>query len=381
MHADWLPMPRLRLITVFLALVLVVSGCSGNADKKDSPGTGATATSEPTSTPSSDPETTTTLPEPEATTTSVTVTGTMQEPIPVGEVVQVGDWRIRVSGVTADGTEMVLARNQFNDPPSEGRQFFVVHLEATYTGSESADFWIDVSLKVVGPSNVAYESFGDSCGVIPDAIDDSGEVFPGGSIAGNVCWSVTEQDAQGLVLLAEESFSLSDTRAYLSLDPAATPVQRSTAEGVEGSSRLADAIPIGKPAEVGPWILTVVDVTPDATDLVVEGNQFNEAPGEGEQFYLATVTATYDGDESSTFWIDMTLKAVGDSSVAYEGGDGSCGVIADSLFDAGETFPGGTITGNVCWKVRSDDVGSLVMIARESFSLSDDRVYLSLTPG
>src|SRR5690606_25256535 len=107
---------------------------------------------------------------------------------------------------------------------------------------------------------------------------------------------------------------------------------------------------------------------------------FNEPPGEGEQFYMARVEATYDGPESSTFWIDMSLKAVGDSSVAYEGFDGSCGVVPDSLIDAGETFPGGTIEGNVCWKVHSDDLGSLVMIAEESFVVEETRTYFSLTP-
>ena len=34
-------------------------------------------------------------------------------------------------------------------------------------------------------------------------------------------------------------------------------------------------------------------------------------------------------------------------------------MIPGSIDDAGETFPGGTISGNVCWRVASDDVGSL----------------------
>lgn len=68
---------------------------------------------------------------------------------------------------------------------------------------------------------------------------------------------------------------------------------------------------------------------------------------------MATLEATYTGTESSTFWVEMTLKAIGASSVAYEGGfDTSCGVTPNGITDAGETFPGGTISGNVCWSIR-----------------------------
>ena len=59
--------------------------------------------------------------------------------------------------------------------------------------------------------------------------------------------------------------------------------------------------------------------------------------------------------------------------------DASCGVIPDAIDDTGETFPGGSIEGNVCWSVRTEDVGSLVMIAEESFTMDEERVFFSLT--
>jgi hypothetical protein len=68
----------------------------------------------------------------------------------------------------------------------------------------------------------------------------------------------------------------------------------------------------------------------------------------------------------------MTLKAVGASSVAYEGFDASCGVLPDDLDNAGETFPGGTISGNVCWSIDVADANSLIMLAAPSFSFDDD---------
>ena len=100
-----------------------------------------------------------------------------------------------------------MEENQFNDPPPEGNQFFIASLEATYTGTESSTFWGDMRLKPVGDSNVAYEGFNAYCGVIPDDIDDSGETFPGGTITGNVCWSIQSTDAASLVMIVEESFN------------------------------------------------------------------------------------------------------------------------------------------------------------------------------
>ena len=88
---------------------------------------------------------------------------------------------------------------------------------------------------------------------------------------------------------------------------------------------------------------------------------------------MATLEATYTGTESSTFWVDMTLKAIGTSSVAYEGGyDTSCGVIPSEISSAGETFPGGTISGNVCWSIKAADATSLTMLADASFSFDSD---------
>jgi hypothetical protein len=142
---------------------------------------------------------------------------------------------------------------------------------------------------------------------------------------------------------------------------------------------LENPMPVGRVATVGPWSVRVVSVTPNATEAVMAENQFNEPPGEGEQFFMAAVEATYQGDESSTFWTDVSLKAVGQSNVAYEAFEAGCGVIPDSIDNAGETFPGGTITGNTCWRIDRSDARSLVMIAEESFSLEGSRVFFELS--
>ncbi len=185
----------------------------------------------------------TTVPEP---TTTLPDTGTLENPIPVGRVATVDPWSVRVVSVTPNATDAVMTENEFNDPPAEGEQFFMAALEATYQGDESSTFWIDVSLKAVGESNVAYEAFEASCGVIPDSIDEAGETFPGGTITGNTCWRIDRSDARSLVMIAEESFSFEGSRVFLSTRSlrdsrrrVRPPVRRLAATSVKMRSHLA----------------------------------------------------------------------------------------------------------------------------------------------
>ena len=57
----------------------------------------------------------------------------------------------------------------------------------------------DYRLRLVGASGVARTTFSDSCGVIPDDLPDP-DVFPSGTITGNVCWEILASDAASVVL-------------------------------------------------------------------------------------------------------------------------------------------------------------------------------------
>ena len=62
--------------------------------------------------------------------------------------------------------------------------------------------------------------------------------------------------------------------------------------------------------------MTVISVTPDAADLIVGEDSFNEPPADGHQFFLATVRLTYIGETSDEFYVS-DLNAVGQSAVGY----------------------------------------------------------------
>lgn len=140
-----------------------------------------------------------------------------ENPIPIGEAGQVGDWTITVRRVRPDATNAVLAENRFNDPPLDGRRFFMIRVSLTYGGVDSKVPWADLSLEAVGASNVAYTTDDPGCGVIPDNLNDVNEVFSGGTIEGNICFQIDQTDVDSLVLYVEPSFSLDDDRVWFAL--------------------------------------------------------------------------------------------------------------------------------------------------------------------
>jgi hypothetical protein len=125
---------------------------------------------------------------------------------------------VTVTAVYADATAQVLAANEFNDPPGPGRQFFMIAVTATYNGSGSSHLDPGFSFRAVGASNVAFTTFENSCGVLPEPnlqLTDP-QVFTGGTVAGNAaCWSIPSSDAGSLVAFYHPF--LSDTDVWFAL--------------------------------------------------------------------------------------------------------------------------------------------------------------------
>ena len=145
---------------------------------------------------------------------------TRANPAPLGNRVRVGDWEVRVFGTMPDGTAAVMAENQFNDPPRTGWQFHLVEVEVTYRGAGSQTPWLYVDFAGLGQGNALRDN---SCGVIPDDLDDQTELFTGGSIRGNICFEAqsSEVDAGGMVLVVDGSKGgsiLDQDRVYLALE-------------------------------------------------------------------------------------------------------------------------------------------------------------------
>lgn len=135
-------------------------------------------------------------------------------------------------------------------------------------------------------------------------------------------------------------------------------------------------VPIGTAATVGKWEITVTAVNPNAADVVAAENQFNDPPAEGSNYVLISVKATYNGEDSGTFWVENSSKVLGTGGNTF---DDSCGVIPNPIMDAGETFAGATIDANMCFSVETAQLDGATLIMEPSFSFGDDsRMFFAL---
>ena len=165
---------------------------------------GVTPTPEPSPTPTHTPtpSPTPTAPEPD---------GSRNNPWPLGWVIEVWyedsdeRWEITVLDTTPDATGIVLAENQFNDPPDAGNQFFIAKVRAKYLGPGSTNFSGDIHLGALGDGGVLYTTYGNSCGVIPDRLPNP-VLFTNGTIEGNVCWQIDSADADSLLMAFGDAY-------------------------------------------------------------------------------------------------------------------------------------------------------------------------------
>ena len=180
---------------------------------------------------------------------------------------------------------------------------------------------------------------------------------------------VEPADGAGGTIQSSDSSAESDTSAENeAAAPSAEtddpePEPEAAAESSEVGTR-GNPAAIGDTAAIGDWDVRILDVNLDASALVAEENMFNDPPAEGQSFVMWGVEATYTGTESGTAWIDLSWKIVGAEGNSF---DSSCGVLPDDLDDAGETFPGATVTGNVCISAETSQLSGGTILVEELF--------------
>jgi hypothetical protein len=327
-------------------------------------------------------------------------------PIGRGRLGTVGDFEVSVVDYIPDATDIVLGENPYNESPVEGHQFAMATLSVTYTGDASGNPGFDLSYNSVGESAVGYTTYDPGCGVYPDDHYSAGELFTGGTVEFNVCWSIDSDDESSLVMYIENFADFGSDPVWFSLgNPApkspdssndpnddtesdSTPVDSESTEEdassntgtdlVTESSR-TDPVPFGSTAKVGDFEVTVIDVTTNATDLVLEENPYNDPPESGYQFYIATLRVTSVANDAVNPGSDLSYAAVGESAVGYSTFDPGCGVYPNDMYSAGELFPGGTVEFNVCWSIDSGDEESLVMYIENYLDFNADPVWFALS--
>jgi hypothetical protein len=166
------------------------------------------------------------------------------------------------------------------------------------------------------------------------------------------------------------AFSFPPIATLPPLGPTTTPLLQGTPE---------NPLPIGTEVTVGDWRVKVNAVDTDAWDVVHAENQFNEAPAAGRSFVLFGVTATNTGDSEGTPWLDLTFKVVGSDGTEFGAiTQDFCGVIPDSLFNAGAAAPGATVTGNSCISAQTTLLDGGALRVESLLDFQDQPAFVAL---
>jgi len=143
--------------------------------------------------------------------------GTRTNPYPIRTMIRPPDgqgWKLRVNKSIPNATRVVLKWNKFNPPPRAGNQYFIVNVTLAYSGKEPSFPFPPTRISVVGRSNVPSTVTDDSCGGIPGQLQFRRSVRNGGSITGNLCYSVRKTDVRSLLLMYQAQFSVDNRQVF-----------------------------------------------------------------------------------------------------------------------------------------------------------------------
>jgi hypothetical protein len=125
--------------------------------------------------------------------------GSQRRPIPLARSADVGAWSLRIDDVALDGTEEVLAANQFNTPPDGDDTFVLVDLTVRRRAAGPAVLRGSVTVRLATPAGRQYPLTTD-CGVLPRPLDVQQPVGEGQEVDGQLCWVVPVHDLAKVAL-------------------------------------------------------------------------------------------------------------------------------------------------------------------------------------
>ena len=131
-------------------------------------------------------------------------------------------------------------------------------------------------------------------------------------------------------------------------------------------------IALGKPVLVNDWQVQVISVNKDATKIVLNADPYTSPPSSNERFLILKIRAVYVGNESSEPSSDLTFKIVGSRGNSFSK---SCGYSVDTFDNNGETFPGASVEGNLCFAVETNQIDGATVSIQGGFA-ADDRKFV-----
>ena len=127
-------------------------------------------------------------------------------------------------------------------------------------------------------------------------------------------------------------------------------------------------------ADGGTLDVTLGEVDWDATDAVMEANEFNTEPEDGETYILVPIEVTYHGDDSFEPGFSLSVEYVSDKGNSYS----AAGAITpDSWIDVGTVYDGGTAAWSDGILIPQDQVDSGSFTVQALLDFTGDKVWVS----
>ena len=303
-------------------------------------------------------------------------------PAPAGStVVTDHGLALTILSVTLDATDEVLDYHSLNDRLKKGYRYAMARLRVQNVNvNDDANRSRDLKggdFVLVGWSAVVNDSSSTRSSVIrrepspssriPDRLDV--ELFPGGIGEGNVMFIIPESETD-LVLRYDRSRWLAFANPDSVEAPRVVDVSLEASPGQAPGHFRTNPIPPGTTVvtDYG-QALTILSVTPDATDEVLNYNSRNDPPKEGYRYAMARLRVQNVGENvNASMSVGYNhFGLVGASAVNYS--SGGCGVIPDPFphsFLGGEDrlFPGGIYEGNVCFNIPDSETDLVLRYGR-----------------
>lgn len=140
--------------------------------------------------------------------------GTLQQPFPLGAPGTLVDgWQLVVTGVTPDAWTGIHDAVPSTIAPASDQRDYIVRVQATFAGQGTGVF-SGMRLALLSGVQTTYDQLHNSCGTVPDMVPPN-LVTPGGSVRGNVCFTVRASDIDSLVLFDNQGTN--SDRLYFAL--------------------------------------------------------------------------------------------------------------------------------------------------------------------
>ncbi len=165
----------------------------------------------------------------------------------------------------------------------------------------------------------------------------------------------------------EEPAVVASTEPETAVDSSANDSSSSNTSSATGQGgSIGTAVALGTSLTLDKWKVSVVRFTENATNAVLNENQFNDKPGAGQSYSLIRVRATYLGSGSESADFELRVAFVGSDNREYK--DTDCRAVEpDALSDQPDVRKGGTVTGNFCIKAPTKVVkGPGAVVVRTS---------------